>query len=366
MKSASFLHLIKRSIRDTHQYLFRPFSVKKWIALVWVALLAGVLSGSLNFGLREHVTRKESLHRSGIFHALNTGIKSNQLPSTPSLYGDSSVINKIKASSFHDFIILIRHKVSDFWRSGFGKIALVLLIFAFFIIPWLAAHFSFVWFYNVLNRQDKIHEPFRLFRSEGQSLFTISILTNFLFSILVLGAAILAGYTIFYAGSREASILILILLIVSLSFFYWVARDFVVPIMAVEHVHFGEAWKKFVALYSSNRLEFWNYFFLTIFLSFIIGILKILVGAIWMIALFAAAAVLYAVPFLIFNVLLMQLEFVFWSYAILVGVPLLLFAVVSSIAIYLPFSAFHRFFSIYFLSSLESSYKLLPINQNEN
>jgi MFS family permease len=124
--------------------LFQPFDLKKWFVIGFAAWLANLGGGG---GFNYQYNRRDKMHK------LNEAI--SQIPQP----------------------ILV---------TGICVLILVVLVFAF-LIAWLRARGGFMFIDCIVKNRGAIAEPWREFRTEGNSYFLFSLLVGV---VLLIGAAL--------------------------------------------------------------------------------------------------------------------------------------------------------------------------------
>lgn len=239
--------------------LFKPFIFRKWLALGFVAMLAGFGSGGSGGGG-------------------NSG-------SNTSSWGRS--VDKMSpdiGTYLHQYLWLI--------LLGVG-----LIIILCFIFTWLASVFKFVYTDQLVRNSMEIKEPFARLKGLGTSYFlwTIAFGLAFLLSLLVIvGIPALIAYKTYYTSTALSigcivigSLLFIMLAIVGgvIDIF---ARDFVITTMYVKNLRIIEAWRTVIPVIKANKGQIALYILLLIVIAIASGIISIFI--------MIAAVIIMAIP----------------------------------------------------------------------
>jgi hypothetical protein len=381
MRTIPFGIIVNKSIDRAAIMLFKPFSLKKWFCLLFIAWLAGALGGGGNFNSansnrndsdksKRSSTESSALGQEQEGATYNENQLSRDLPDQLGVLTDQEPDSKwgdiFKGRSNSKIIIIVFAGL-----LGLGMF-LALLLF----LTWISSRFKFIWFNAVVNNDASINEPFGRYKREGNSLFkffiawTLSYLTFIgLIIFWVYSAGSSAG--IFVEGANPSFFTIvgalalpiltaLVVIFCSLVVMFFIDQV-VITVMAMDKCFFKEAWRKSLSILKANLKDFVLYFLLSmglgilcsiivIFIMFLIILLLLLIGGI-------IAGILYLLIVSIFKA-----KAIFIALAIMIGIPILLAALVILIAVNLPFAIFFKNFSLYFLSSLDCGYKPLPFD----
>jgi len=226
--------------------LFKPFDLRKWLYFGFSAFLAGLANWS-----------------NGSFS---------------SRWSDRG--------TFRDFIGF-PHRAWD-WLTGhpvwFALISFgfVMLIALGVVILWLSSRASFMFLDNVVRDKAEIANPWRRFKTLGNSLFLwrlVFVLIGLLLTT-VLFAFFFISASHFYGDQSDFSIPLTLAIGTGLAFFVLVLiiayislflRDFVVPIMYKNDINAVPAWRRFLSLFGKHPLPFILYglIVLVLFILFI-------------------------------------------------------------------------------------------------
>jgi|CXWL01.1.fsa_nt_gi hypothetical protein len=374
MRTIKFTDLITKSIKRTKLILFQPFLLKKWLRLLLIGVLAGVITGGGIGGGRS----VDSSKKADAAPELNPLKREMTVDSSST--SESAETKTDQRSS--EFKAVIRQGISYLAAFPpnvlFGISFVLVFVFtgAMLFIMWLNSRFKFVWLHAIIQNDAAISNPFRQYRKEGNSFFKLEIVAGLvvLISLGLLGTwayfglasagffkhpvASVATAMVSLAGAFVIFIAGLILICVWAVF----VDHFVVPIMAINKETYLPAWNKFSKIYENNKGDCWLYLFVLLGLGIVCSILE---GIIFLIVLIVSAivgAIIFGIGYLIFYILL-KAKILFVGFAIGAGIPMVIVFILAALAIVLPFAVFFRSFSLYFLSSLNEGYSPLILNE---
>jgi hypothetical protein len=296
--------------------LFRPFRFKTWLKIGFIGWLAGGASGSFSVGA----------------------------PPTSGGQGGNvgADVEQTVRAWMHQHILLIFLIV-----AFFTALALVLM--------YVSCRFRFILFDTVINRDARIRRSWT--RYGGQALRFFGFLLSF---FLIFGAAVTAavGLPIWRAFTRGTfdsndpmAVIRFVLLIILAAFVFAIlaavvvslANDFGVPLLALDDLSIGDAWRELKQMLSAEPWAFAGYlgmklvlsiaasaavaipFFIALLVLIIPGVILVLVGIAIAKALGPAAAVLLivigvlaalAILFTLFMLLAAPVAVFFTSYSL--------------------------------------------------
>ncbi|MFH1406544.1 MAG: hypothetical protein ABIH01_00860 [Candidatus Omnitrophota bacterium] len=350
-----FRQLIDESINRTKEICFRPISVKKWIWLTIIAMLAGQTIGGCNLNIptsfRRAAIEQESRQPTAqvVLCAEKTAIPSQ--PPVP------------LAKRLTPVII-----VMFLFLGACG-------IFAFFLWIWLYSRFNFIFVNAVVNNNASVKQPFLENKTQGNSLFIWEALVSsgflILLGVLVINAIAALNKAGLLGQGNETdylkliaillpSLTMVITLVVMAMLMDFLLRDFLVPIMYKAKVGIIGGWRRFFSVFGRNK---WNLFCYCI-VKFGLGIVAAIISAVCavMIALVVLIPIIIAGLILVFVYRLMGPggKIIFILCGMFFGIPLALALVFFFNALFIPIPVFFRVFSIKFLGSIDKSYELIP------
>lgn len=368
MRKISFEALITKSINRTKFILFRPFSLKKWLCLLLIGYLAGVIGGGGNFNMPSDrdTEEAEAVEQDYILDSYEEptieGEQDEQLL-------DGWTVGKTCPLRDGSFPFGAGVAIGAIGIIGF----LVLVLVVFF--TWLSSRFKFIWFNSIVSNDASIKEPFQRYKKEGNSLFKFFLVLGFL-TLVFFGLLIFWVYSngvsagVFEEGVELSlsqilnifalPVLMLIIGIIALGLLNVLIEHFVITIMALDSCPFRVALKKTLNIVSNNKKDTFLYYLVLLGLGVVIVILSALIALACIILVLIIAGLLLGLPYLLI-VTLFNAKILYIIFAVIIGVPLFIVAMLLLMSVGLPFAVFFRAFSLYFLSSLECGYTPLPL-----
>ena len=263
----SAVDCVQPALQHTREQLFTRFRFGQWSRLALVGILAAELHvGGCNFGNFGGGWPRVPHKNDGEF-----------LPS-----GLTNVLSPFDRSN-------IPAQISQHIGQFIGLI--LVGIFAFlvlgFIFLYISSVFRFILFDSVLRRECSISEGWRRWRRAGgrfflwQIVFLVSTwLSLALFVGLPLALAFASGWT---TNLRQhiAQLIVGVILLVGLFVAFVLAaaavqvlaKDFLVPLMALENLDFADGWHRLLAMIRPEKGRFAVYLLLKLVLSIAAGIL---------------------------------------------------------------------------------------------
>lgn len=267
-----FIAPTSRAMGRMTTILFRPFEIGKWCAIGFTAWLATLL---------EQCSQGGGNYSGGNF---------------------SEQEQKELKEEFQPAIDWANENME--LLIGIGSAVLLLILILSVVITWVSSRGKLMFLDNVVHNRALVSEPWKEFRSEGNSLFRWNLLINILGSILVLGIVGVAGWLLYLNFPGEApttgwilgvvgAVLILILVTVVLAYFKTLLENFVVPTMYKHRVDGTVAWKSVLALHGTRPASFVLFFLW----NFLIGIGVAAVLLLFMLLTCCIGGLLLAIPY---------------------------------------------------------------------
>ena len=241
----------------------------------------------------------------------------------------------------------------------------VIAIFAFialtFVFLYLNSVFRFILFDSVLRRECSISEGWRKWHRAGARFFlwqmVFQIAATFFLAVLFalpLAAALAAGWTTdlrehvgrLIVGAIVLGGMFLIFLLTAVVI-QVLAKDFLVPIMALENLDFADGWHRLLTLIGREKGRFVAYLLLKLVLSIAAGIIFTIIAlipALFFVILGGAVAVAAVAAGLQWSVTTISLAVIF-------GTLLLLILMYVIALLCVPATVFFPAYAIYFLAS---------------
>ncbi len=316
------------------EQLFARFRWGQWSRLALVGILAAELhAGGCNFGRGFSRISQKNGHDIPVFHPPH--------------------IDPARIAQF----------------LGLFLFAVLLVIVLGFVLLYINSVFRFILFDSVLRRECSVGEGWRRWHRAGgrfflwQLVFQISAALFFLFLIgIPLALAASAGWMtnpMEHLGRVAGGVILLIgaVLICALvaGAVQVLARDFLVPIMAIEGLDFADAWSRLLALIRPEPGKYVVYLILKLVLAILSAILF------GIISIFPILTI--AVP-VVAAVVVVKTTGVVWtvttiSLAVILGAMLLALLIYLIALVSVPAIVFFPAFSIYFFASRYPNLNLL-------
>jgi len=333
----SAVDCVQPALQHARQQLFTRFRWGQWSRLALVGILAAELHvGGCNFGnlgqfaSRPRRSESEFLPSSSIPHGL--------LPFNPAHISEH-------IAQFIGLIVV-------------GIFAAIVLVIVFLYIN---SVFRFILFDSVLRRQCSIGEGWRKWRRAGgrfflwQIVFQIAVWMFLLVLVgLPLALALAAGWTTdlrHHIGRLIVGVILLVGLIVVFALTAAVvqvlAKDFLVPIMALEDLDFADGWHRLLAMIGQEKGRYAVYLLLKLVLSIAATILFSIIAIIPALFIFVPAAVAVIAGHAAgmgWSVTTISLAIIFGTLALLLLIYLI--ALVS-----VPATVFFPAYAMYFFAS---------------
>ena len=353
--------VIGESAKWTKQALFKPFSFKKWLALTFIALMAGAMSNGCNLnsggggnGGHHYESQQQQEEKAGI----TEGGKAQTVPP----------ITKQRPTREDAILIL----------TVIGSV-IIFFVVILILFTWLGSRFSFVFLEDVVKNDASIRAPFSGNREQGNSYFKFNLAFIFIL-FAALGILIfLAVLTCVKAGILSALntqtpdpkavmglilvlipfFLVLMLFIFIVSLISVITIDLVLPIMYKEKIKILASWGKAWALVKKNAGNFAVYILIKIGFGIGAGIVYFLAFIILFIIFLIPVALLVFALWLIAKVIPAAAVIAYWAVCGVVLTPVCLFLLYCLIALNLPFAVFFRTYSLKFLERLDPQYALI-------
>lgn len=316
---------ITPAMEHTSRLLFKPFILRKWLALGLVALLAQIGGG-------------------GSAHA--------NWPSD-----EKGTVGELgqQAMSW-----IVQHAVLV--AAAFTALFLISLL-----LGWLASVFKFVYVHQITRVPLAIREPFHRYRGLGTSFF----LWELAFSVVVLIAlAVLVGLPWIAIIMTDAgtgakivvavwSVLVGLPIIVGMILVSIYASDFVLATMFVREVRVLEAWRIVIPLLRANAGQSLLYIGMLIVISIVTGIGSALVGLVAVVAFLIPGGILGAIGYWIWSESGWSVATI--AYTVVAGIPLVLAFIYATTCAVQPFNVFRRAYSLVVLGQADPSLATIPI-----
>ncbi|MBM3244318.1 MAG: hypothetical protein FJZ15_00800 [Candidatus Omnitrophica bacterium] len=353
-----FSQIIEGSIEWAVTVCFRPFEAKKWLIFIFVAFMAGSLTGGLNLNYqpdRYDGEKKEQSYES-------------PQPKTP------IVINKDKQDTepVREFIEYIK-KANKLVLAFFVILVLSVLIGVIVLFMWLSSRFMFVFLEGVIKNDASVKEPFKKNKQSGNSLFKFYLIFSgamllLIALILSLTIAILMKAGAFnQKGPPDAGLILFTIIpcaVVFLCLVFFAAilglviRDFVLIIMHKDGLALMQALPKALSILARYKKDFIAYIFVLMGLGILSWMIQGVLGMVAVFSLLFPSGIIGGICYLFYLVVPAPFHTAYFIILGVILVPLVLFVFYCLMGLGLPFSIFFRSLSIKFFGSLEKRYNL--------
>jgi len=382
MKRHSYGQLIGMSWQWMSQILFRPFSLKKWIMLGIIILLAGQMGG-FNFNA--------SGDKSGFEKFINTvGKKASVTDKEPAPL-EAPIILKAPNITGKTVDVSVLNGVvprlgAALQMPSFNKnprqviliilvVGVIILFVSVFILLWMwvNANFSFVFIDSIMRNDASLRTPFHRNKARGNSYFrwnivfsSIALLTfGVIISLPIIklikariftGAAPINAARIFSILMPYVPVLLAAGIIFFLiSFFTW---HFVLPIMYKKKIGILSAWAIFLRLFRRNIGNILLYLLVKFGLTILALIAVIILAILGIMALLIIIGLLGLLGWLIYTITPCGAKHFILVLLIIIGIPILGFLGFLFNLVFIPIAIFFRIFSIYVLGNMDESLDL--------
>jgi len=339
----SAVDCVQPALQHTRNQLFTRFRWGQWSRLALVGILAAELHvGGCGFGNMG----------SGFPHT--PGKTGRGFPTPSTLFSGRAPLDWLPITPAQ----ISGHIAQFVGLIVLGMLALMVLSFAFLYIN---SVFRFILFDSVLRRECSISDGWRRWHSAGarfflwQIVFQISVWLFFAFLVGVpVALALAAGWATDlhdHIGRLIAGVIfaagLLLVFIVTVAVVQVLAKDFLVPIMALEGLDFADGWHRLLAIVQREQGRFAVYLLLKLVLSIAAGILftiAAVIPAIFVVVPAVAAVVAGKAAGLGLTVATISL-------AIIMGTVLLLLLIYLVAFVCVPATVFFPAYALYFLAS---------------
>ncbi len=370
---------VSEAITKTAQILFKPFSWRKWVKLIFIGWLAGALSGGMNYSGWDKPLKPSKPAVQQTAPASTTQQATVASPSEPDVQEKAKQElakqyekkywfenSLLKSSQAEKKTMPAWYLAAVVWPIIITIVLLILALMWFFM--WLSSRFFFAWYHAVKTDEVVIGASFSRYAESADSLMLFYISATAL-SLCYFGAILFpAGYAIFQVYRISPHLMTNAFFLMSnfwpfialavfstiiLMIIYTLVADFIGPIMAEEKVYFMEACRLWMPIYKQNRSHVWRYFGMKILASVVGSCLTMALTVPVILMVLLAALILFLPPYLVVMVWL-KAKLLFWIVAILLGVPFFMVMIILLCACALPVSVFMRAYSLSFLGRLRT------------
>jgi hypothetical protein len=267
----SAVDCVQPALQHTREQLFKSFRFGQWSRLALVGILAAELHvGGCGFG------------------NLGNGWPHNPHKNHSELLPSSSVpFNWPGLNPAH-----VSNDIGQF--IGLIVVGIFALIVLAFIFLYINSVFRFILFDSVLRRQCSISDGWQKWRRAGGRFFLWQIvfqIATWFFMLVLIGIPLALALAAGWATDLKAHIgrmIVGIILLVGLFLVFFLtiiavqvlAKDFLVPIMALENLDFADGWHRLMAMIGREKGRFVVYLLLKLVLSIAAGVLFSIIAVI--------------------------------------------------------------------------------------
>jgi len=278
-KPLSAVDCVSPALDQTKRQLFAPFRLKRWWRLALVCLLTGEFVGGGGGGFPTNFT----------------------IPHIPTPPRNGKELFAFPNAEWEQLLPWVPWIVA-------GVVLLFLLVFLFIYV---AAVYRFVLFDSVLYDRCELKGSWSRWEPSGRSYFYWSL---GLFAVSMLGVGLIMGGAaliawrggLFHNPSDHvlalildggAAFLLLLLCSLVVGITGVLAKDFCVPIMAMENVGVLDAWRRLLPILSAQKLSFTGYVLMKIVLviaaAIIVGMVSMVIFIVLLIPLVIAGLIIF-------------------------------------------------------------------------
>lgn len=326
----TFLDIIHASYEWTKTVLFRPFSLKKWIFLCIIAILAGEFSGC---NININIPKKQGV-------AQQIGIETFK--------------NIHQYKCFIPMIVIL------------ALIGLSLII----LLLWLYSRFSFIFLNSVVKNDASIKGPFRENKNTGNSffkwniLFLASIFSIFLLMIIILVGGIFITKNLSFIWKISLSLLwglIIVCVVILIIILIVIVRDLVLPIMFKHRIGIIGGWRVVLPIIKMEKLNFTKYILIKLGLRIITAIIIGLISMAVIFSLLIQFGVLGGILYSLSLAMPITIRCGYYIFLILLGITAFISIIFLINLLLLPVPVFFRTFSLKFLARVDEKYDLFRL-----
>ncbi|MHB0999464.1 MAG: DUF7544 domain-containing protein [Armatimonadota bacterium] len=320
MAKIDFNSAANLALDHTKEVLFKPFSLKKWLALGFVSLFASTMGGS----------------------------SGGDFP-------DTDKISKNYDSS--QGLQWIQHH----WEL-LALATLAIIIISIFLV-WISSVFNFIYTDQIVQNHGKIREPFARFKSLGTSYFWWSIVYGAAVIIAIGVFVVLPGLLIAASGSTSAlgiiaiifAVIMLIVIVLASIIIGIFARDFVLPTMYVRNIRVMQAWHEVLPLLKENAGQLVVYLLLLIAIGIASAIIVLFAVLAAFLIIFIPAGILAAIGFMLWTAFHLTWTTPIIVLAVIVGIIMIMVLILIVQCLSQPALVFARSFALAVLGQADPS-----------
>jgi len=350
-----FSQVVNSSLEWTAAMLFRPFKLKKWLLLLFAAVISGSLAGGkANFNL-------PNIPDAGKDKATSISQATQDKGGPAKDISIQEQLKKVKEPQVIAAILFI------------GGLILLLII----LMGWLSSRFIFVFLEGVTKNDASIKIPFKTNKGLGNSLFLFYLIFS-ITSLALLGGIIISFFIslvrlgVFDKGMTVGLKPLILVATPHISLFLFllftaiiislIVKDFVTIVMFKDKINFIKAWQKTIQILNKGKKAFILYILLLIGLGIAAGIISTFLYFAGIFGLLFPAGIIALVSYLIYLATPASLHVLYFIILFAILIPLALVTFYFLMCVFLPFAVFFRTLSIKFFSQLDENYNLFKFS----
>ena len=382
MKKHSYGKLISMSWYWMVQILFRPFSLKKWIMLGIIILLAGQMGGGGGGGGGKKADSDKFKKVSNTELSLNIEAP---VPSEFSVQSEkpNDIIPSVPVFPQPKNMLRMLSSGAPIIPAPLALLLIAILLFVGLMIilwMWVVSNFSFVFIDSIVKNDASLRVPYHRNKPQGRSYFywiaifsSIAILTFGIIICLPIMQLVKAGIFMKSPPVDFGSIFSIILpylfaFIITIIVFALIGlavKDFILPIMYRRKIGILAAWSVFLNLFKKNIGEILLYLLVKIGLSILALIAAIIILIIGAIGVAVIALLFILVSWLIYTITPQGAKVIVLIILVATGIPAFIFLGFLFNLLFIPIPIFFRIFSIHVLGSIDESLDLFAPKTRE-
>ncbi len=364
----SFGAIIKDSFQWMITVLFKPFNYRKWIALTFIAIMAGYLSFNMNFNLPSNKMINNATRTcpsAGIILQSLGLAEAEEAQEVISLEMEQEPIEDVaEVSEVGGFL----DEPADYIVAGVIGVVFIIIMIVF---TWLSSRFRFIFIEDIVKNDGSIKLPWSNNVFIGNQLFLFNILYTFAY-LASIGLIIFRGYvSLAVLGVSGANadrsflklflsiiphILILMLIIMAAGLIYFFVNSLVIPIMFKGTGNFKASWREAFRLLKKNVGNCFAFLFINFGLGIGAVIATGLIVVIYMIVVLILAFLLTMLASGILAILPLGINIVVGFIFGLIGLAGLACAYFILNMFLLPIAVFFQTLVLKFIAALDTSY----------
>ena len=325
---ASPIDVIRPAFDHMVAQLFKPFRSSQWVRLAVTGLLAGELGGSGGCGLR--------------------------VPWLPDSSGDGS--NQLAQAV---------PPAAAAWMFVIVPVVIAIGLGLFVLMMYISSRMRFVLFDSIVNRECSIRRYWRARGEQALRLFVFNLLLTLTtlggMAIIIGSAAALAFGLGWWRNPRQhivpiilaglGFLLLLGIFMIVMTVIAVLAKDFVVPQMALENVNVVEGWRRLQLMISAEKGQYAGYIGMKIVLTIASGIVTAIASFITVLILAIPMALVALIAVFGARAIGLAWNIYTMSAAFTAGILAVIILVAATLLISVPVVVFFPAYSIHFLAA---------------